>query len=330
MKYFKKDIKSDKIVCLLCKHYCHLGDGQIGLCGVNQNVDSKLVNLVYSHPSVINVDPVEKKPLYHFLPGSMALSVGTVGCNFKCPFCQNWNISQSKDIDTNTIITPQDMIKLAKKYKCNSIAYTYNEPTVFYPYAKDIGVLAKENGIKNIFVSNGFESEEVIKDMKLWLDGANIDLKSWNDEYYKKVLKGGLESVKNNIIGMKKEGIWVEVTTLLIDGENDNDEDIRAMAEFLYNEVGSETPWHLSAFHPDYKMKDRSFTAIQTLQKAYEIAKKVGLKYVYIGNIAMHNDTICPQCGKLLIDRISYDVVKNEIREGRCPDCGRAIEGVWR
>jgi len=329
MKYYKRDANNKKIICLLCKHYCRLKKGQIGACGVNQNINCELKNLVYGHPSAINIDPIEKKPLYHFLPGTLAFSLGTVGCNFKCPFCQNWTISQTSKIDKTNNFPPELIVNLAIKYGCNSIAYTYNEPTVFYPYAKDIGVLAKKRGIKNIFVTNGFESFNVIEDMASWVDAANIDLKSWDEEYYKKVLKGGLQDVKECIKSMKKNGIWVEVTTLLIEGQNDSDKDIEEMAKFLYNEAGAETPWHLSAFHPDYKMKTTPRTKLQTLQRAYNIAKSVGMKYVYLGNVPIHNNTICPKCGEILIERDLYRIVKNELTLGKCPKCNTRIEGVW-
>jgi len=328
MKYYKT-LPNEKIECILCRHYCQLKEGQIGICGINKNTNSSLENLVYAHPSALNVDPVEKKPLYHFLPGTLALSLGTVGCNFTCPFCQNWGISQSKNIDKSVTITPEQMVDLAKQHKCSSIAYTYNEPTIFYPYAKDIGVIAKEEGIKNIFVSNGFESSEVVKDMASWLDGANIDLKSWDERYYKRVLKGGLEAVKDTIKTMVSEGIWVEVTTLLIEGENDSKKELEEMASFIAS-VGKWIPWHLSAFHPDYKMKDHNFTGLETLKKAYDIAKKAGLYYVYLGNVPVHGDTYCPKCGELLIDRTGYSVTLNKIKDGKCPKCGREIEGVWQ
>jgi len=253
MKYYEI-LENGKIKCILCRHYCQLKEGQVGICGVNKNENKKLKNLVYSHPSALNTDPVEKKPLYHFLPGSLALSLGTVGCNFACPFCQNWGISQSKKIDKSISITPSQMVELAKKHKCKSIAYTYNEPTVFYPYARDIGILAKEQGIKNIFVSNGFESPQIIKDMHLWLDGANIDLKSWNEKYYKNILKGGLEAVKDTLRRMVEENIWVEVTTLLIEGENDSQKELEEMATFIAEDLGRHVPWHLSAFHPDFRL----------------------------------------------------------------------------
>ena len=329
MKYYEK-LQNNKIKCILCRHYCQLKEGQIGICGVNKNKNGKLINLAYSHPSALNVDPVEKKPLFHFLPGTLALSLGTVGCNFACPFCQNWGISQSKNIDKSVSISPTQMVKLAKKYKCSSIAYTYNEPTIFYPYAKDIGVLAKEQGIKNIFVSNGFESPAVVKDMANWLDGANIDLKSWDEKYYKKVLKGGLEAVKDTLRLMISEGIWVEVTTLLIEGDNDSQKELEEMATFIADELGRFVPWHLSAFHPDYKMKDHVYTKVETLQKAYNIAKKAGLYYVYLGNVSLPQDTYCPKCGELLIDRSGYNVTLNKIKNTKCPKCEREIEGVWQ
>ena len=223
MQYYEKLEGKEKIKCILCRHYCQLKEGQVGICGVNKNVNSELKNLVYGHPVALNVDPVEKKPLYHLLPGSTALSFGTVGCNFKCPFCQNWDISQETHVNTSIEVTPKRMVELALEHGCKSIAYTYNEPTIFYPYAKDIGVIAKEKGLKNIFVSNGFETPQIIEDMRSWLDAANIDLKSWDDGYYKKILKGGLEEVKETLRQIVDSGIWVEVTTLLIEGENDSD-----------------------------------------------------------------------------------------------------------
>ena len=329
MKYYRVSQNKHKITCLLCKHYCQLANNQVGVCGVNQNVNGELKNLVYGYPVALNIDPIEKKPLYHFLPGSLALSFGTVGCNFKCPFCQNWNISQTHDINKNIKVSPDEMVELAFEHNCKSIAYTYNEPTIFYPYAKDIGLIAKERGLKNIFVSNGFETQEIIKDMPNWLDAANIDLKSWDEKYYKKILKGGLEAVKDTLRLMANEGIWIEVTTLLIEGENDKNEQLEEMAEFIAGELGDFVPWHLSAFHPDYKMKDHNTTELKTLQRAYAIAKKAGLHYVYLGNVAVSGDTYCPNCGKLLIDRTGYSVTVNNIIQGCCPNCNTIIEGVW-
>ena len=330
MNYYKNLEKSNKIMCMLCQHFCQLKEGQVGICGVNKNENGALKTLVYGHPSALNLDPVEKKPMYHLLPGISALSLGTVGCNFKCPFCQNWQISQEHSVDTSVNISPQKMVDLAIKNGAASIAYTYNEPTLFYSYAKDIGVIAREKGLKNIFVTNGFESEEVVKDMASWLDAANVDLKSWDDAYYKKVLKGRLEAVKETLRNMLKEGIWVEVTTLLIEGDNDSDADLKAMAAFIADELGKHVPWHLSAFHPDYKMQDHESTKLQTLERAKKIALEAGLEYVYLGNVPVHGDTYCPDCGTLLIDRTGYSVTQNNLVDGHCPKCNRAIEGVWK
>jgi pyruvate formate lyase activating enzyme len=330
MKYYKKVPDKEKIICLLCRHYCQIKENQVGICGVNKNVKQELETIVYGHPVALNVDPIEKKPLYHLLPDSRVLSFGTVGCNFKCPFCQNWDISQEKKVDKSIKVSPKEMVDMALKHGSKSIAYTYNEPTIFYPYAKDIGVIAKEKGLKNIFVSNGFESPEIIKDMSSWLDAANIDLKSWDEAYYKKMLKGGLEGVKDTLRLMVDEGIWVEVTTLLIEGENDSDKDLEEMAQFIANDLGRYVPWHLSAFHPSYKMQDHQSTGLNTLKRASDIAKKAGLYYVYMGNVPVDANTYCPDCGELLIERSGYLVRVNNLIDGSCPKCKKEIQGVWK
>ena len=319
-----------RIICNLCYHNCKLQESQIGVCGVNQNVNGRLKTLVYGHPVAIHMDPIEKKPLYHFLPASNVLSFGTVGCNFQCPFCQNWDISQNKNIDKETEVSPEQMLELAVENGAKSIAYTYNEPTIFYPYAKDIGVIAKKQGIKNIFVSNGFESAEMVKDMSSWVDAANIDLKSWDDKYYKKILKGGLEEVKDTLRNLVENGIWTEVTTLLIPGENDSDAQLEAMARFIAEELGTYVPWHLSAFYPNYKMQDHEATGLATLKRAQDIGIKAGLEYIYLGNVGVENDTICPVCSELVIERKGYGHIDNRLRDGKCPICKTYIEGVWK
>jgi pyruvate formate lyase activating enzyme len=329
MQYYKKVEGKESIVCLLCRHACKLKEGQTGICGVNQNKEGALKTLVYGHPIALNVDPVEKKPLYHLLPGSKVLSFGTVGCNFKCPFCQNWDISQTNIINESIEVSPEQMVELAIKEGASAIAYTYNEPTIFYPYAKDIGLLAKEKGLKNIFVSNGFETPEIIEDMATWVDAANIDLKSWDESYYKKVLKGGLEAVKDTLRRMVKAGIWVEVTTLLIEGDNDSDEALTQMASFIADDLGVDVPWHLSAFYPNYKMSEHQATGIATLQRAEQIGKKAGLKHIYLGNVPIAGNTYCPECDTLLIDRTGYNVTTNRLQDGRCPHCSKSIAGVW-
>ena len=328
MQYYKV-LNENTIKCLLCRHHCHIKERKTGICGVNKNENNKLVNLVYNHPAALNIDPIEKKPLYHVLPGSKILSIGTVGCNFKCPFCQNWQISQTNVID-NSIgeVTPYDMMNIVAKYKCDGVAYTYNEPSIFYPYAKDIGELVALKGAINIFVTNGYESEEELEDMD-WVDAMNIDLKSFNKEYYKKELKGNLEYVLDTIKKAYEKGIWIEITTLLIEGVNNSNEEVNKMAEFIAS-VSKDIPWHLSAFHPDYKMKDVEFTKMDTLQKAYEIGKKQGLNYIYLGNVDVADITYCPKCGYDIIVRNRYEVVKNEItKDGECPKCNTKIAGLW-
>jgi len=322
--------ENGKIVCNLCQHACELKEGQVGICGVNQNVESSLKTLVYGHPVAVHVDPVEKKPLYHLLPNSKVLSFGTVGCNFKCPFCQNWDISQSKEVNEAVAVSPEQMVDLAIEHGARSIAYTYNEPTIFYPYAKDIGLIAKERGIKNIFVTNGFESAAMVDDMASWVDAANVDLKSWDESYYKKVLKGGLEEVKATLKRMVARGIWVEVTTLLIEGHNDSEEQIRAMARFIAQELGTHVPWHLSAFYPNYKMKEHDATKLATLLKAKAIGEEESLQYIYLGNIGVEGTTKCPHCQTLLISRNGYAEVANHMKGDRCPACSNIIEGVWK
>ncbi len=319
----------DRIVCQLCRHYCRLKDDQVGICGVNANDGGRLHNLVYGKISALNVDPIEKKPLYHFLPGSTALSLGTVGCNMKCPFCQNWQISQRRDLDGSQEVTPRQIVDLALQYGSKTIAYTYNEPTIFYPFARDTAILAHEAGLKNVFVSNGMESPEVLHDMSGFIDGFNIDLKSFNREYYKKTLKGSLDWVLDTMKIIKEQGMWLEVTTLIVPGDNDSDEELRQIAGFIADELDWFTPWHISAFHPDYKVQDRGPTPAQTLERAHKIGEEAGLKYIYMGNVLSDAKTYCPACGELLIDRVGYQIHINRLVDGHCPACGREIEGVF-
>jgi pyruvate formate lyase activating enzyme len=320
----------ERIICQLCRHYCQLKENQIGLCGVNKNEEGRLKNLVYGKVSALHVDPIEKKPLYHFLPGSMALSLGTVGCNLQCPFCQNWQISQTSELDTSTEISPEKLVVLARENGCQTIAYTYNEPTIFYPFAKETARLAKAQGIKNIFVSNGMETPEMIAEMQGVIDGFNIDLKSFDPEYYKKYLKGSLEGVLDTLKRLVQQGFWVEVTTLIVPGDNDSDEELHQIAAFIAEELGLSVPWHISAFSPNYKVEDKSYTPLSTLQRAKEIGESHGLHYIYMGNILSDSSTYCPQCHTVLIERQGYTVTENRLREGACPVCQREIEGVWR
>ncbi len=327
MKYYKEE--NGKQICLLCSYYCHLKPNQIGICGVNKNIDNKIECLVYGHISAFNIDPIEKKPLYHFLPNSKSLSLGTVGCNFKCSFCQNHGISQEKNIDKSRYISPKEIVQIALNKKCESISYTYNEPTIFYPFAKDIALEAKKFGIKSVFVTNGFESSEVIEDMKGLIDAVNVDLKSFNENYYKKELGGNLQQVLENLIHFKKNNIWVEVTTLVIPTKNDSKEELYKIANFIKQNLGEETPWHISAFHPDYKELSLNNTPFEKLKEAFDIGKKVGLKNVYIGNIGYENNTYCSFCNELLLSREYYKIKKNIVKNASCPKCKTKLQGVF-
>jgi len=299
------------------------------VCGVNKNIDGKIECLVYGYPSAMNIDPIEKKPLYHFLPQSHSLSLGTVGCNFRCSFCQNWSLSQEKKINKEQYFSPTDIVSLAKENRCRSISFTYNEPTIFYPYAKDIAIQAKKEGIKAVFVSNGFESKEVIEDMVGVIDAANIDLKCFNPKYYKK-LGGRLDEVLENLREFKNNNIWLEVTTLIVPTKNDSVEELTKIAIFIKEELGASTPWHISAFHPDYKELDLPRTSVDILKKAYEIGKRVGLNYVYIGNVGFSNHTLCPQCNEKLIERTYFETSINKLENGHCPNCDYQVEGVFK
>ncbi|MAD42162.1 MAG: AmmeMemoRadiSam system radical SAM enzyme [Arcobacter sp.] len=327
MKYYKKE--NDRLVCLLCSYYCKLKEGQVGICGVNKNVGTTVECLVYGYISALNADPIEKKPLYHFLPDTKVLSLGTVGCNFKCPFCQNHGISQEKKIDKSRYLSPKDVVTLALRNNCKSIAFTYNEPTIFYPYAKDIAIEAKKHGLKNVYVSNGFESSEVIDDMKGIIDAVNIDLKCFTQSYYKKELGGNLEQVLENLKHFKRNGIWLEITTLIVPTKNDSKEELHNIAKFIKNELDIYTPWHISAFHPDYKDLDLPHTSVESLKLAFDLGKKEGLKYVYIGNVNLGNNTSCPNCNEVLLKRYRFKTIENNIIGGNCPKCNYKVEGVF-
>ncbi len=301
---------------------------------VRENQGGKLYSLVYGKVVAANIDPVEKKPVYHFYPGHRSFSIATVGCNFRCSFCQNWDISQYPRDQGGGILgrdyTPEQVVKEAIASGCQSISYTYTEPTVSYEFTKDCGELAHKKGLKNIFVTNGFMTHEMIDDAK-FLDVARVDLKSFSDEYYKKVCGGRLDPVLDNLKYFKKKGKWVEVVTLLVPKQNDSDKEIRQIAEFISKELGPGTPWHISAFHPDYKMLDGQQTPLATMERAYKIGKEAGLHYIYVGNIEskLGRDTICPKCGETLIRRAWFDVLENKITGGKCSRCQNKIMGYF-
>jgi pyruvate formate lyase activating enzyme len=334
--YLARPLREGVVQCQTCEHFCAIPPGESGKCGVRLNQDGTLYLTVYGDAVALNLDPVEKKPLYHFLPGGEILSLGTFGCNFRCPFCQNWNISQEWARNEpperlGRIATPQLLVETCRRRGVPMIAYTYNEPTVFFEYTFDTAQMAHEQGLRNVYVSNGFMSQAALEKIAPYLDGINVDLKAFSEEFYRKQCGARLEPVKRNIRTIAQEtDIWIEVTTLLIPGLNDSDEELRAMAAWLA-EVDPEMPWHISAFHPDYQMLDRPPTPLARMTQAYEIGKAAGLKYVYLGNVmdAERSSTRCPDCGELLIRRHGYSVHERWEQRGVCPRCHQAIAGVW-
>lgn len=328
MKYFK-ELNGGRLVCLLCSHYCKLKKNQTGICGVNQNTNKKIECLVYGYIDALNIDPIEKKPLYHFLPGTKSLSLGTVGCNFKCDFCQNHTLSQRYNFSKENYFDAKSIVNLALKHQCKTISFTYNEPTIFYPYAKQIALYAKKHDIKSIFVSNGFFSKELTNDMVGVIDAFNIDLKSFNHRYYKKSLGGRLDEILQNIITLVKQNVHVEITTLIVPTQNDSKKELEDIVNFIKDYLRLDTPWHISAFYPNYKKMNLPKTSIDSLLDAYTLAKKVGLEYVYIGNASIENPTICPSCKRVLIQRNHFNVSKNLIKNNCCSYCKTKIKGVF-
>lgn len=335
--WLSKKLPSGKILCEACAQACTLHEGEYGICDVRKVEGGELRLLVYGLAAAVNIDPIEKKPMFHFIPKSRAFSMGTVGCNFSCKFCQNYDISQYPQEHHHEIrgqeYSPQKIVELALYNGCHSIAYTYNEPIVFFEYTYDTAKLAHAKGLKNIYVTSGYETKKSIDFLAPFLDGMNIDIKSFSDTFYKEICGARLKPVLEAVKYAHEKGIWIEITTLLIEGKNDSNEEIRNIAKFIAS-VDTSMPWHLSAFHPMYKMLDVGRTSSQTLHRAYKIAQEEGLKYVYVGNIddAGYESTYCPSCKEKVIERsgnIGQFVVNYLDRNGSCPNCGYQIEGVW-
>ena len=328
---FYEKLDDRAVRCTLCPNRCWLPEGVTGLCRVRQNIDGTLYSLVYNKPVSVNIDPIEKKPLYHFYPGTNILSLATVGCNLRCNFCQNWTISQSSPGDVQSyFVTPEEIIELAQEYKCKSIAFTYTEPTVFYEYMIDIAKCAHENDIKTVWVTCGYINEEPLRKLIPYLDAANIDLKGFSEDFYSTYTTGTLEPVLRTIEICKEEGLYFEITNLVIPNANDDPEMIRDMCIWLKENIGTEYPLHFSRFSPQFKLTNRPPTPVKTLEKAYEIAKDVGLEYVYIGNVVTASeDTFCPNCGKKIIDRYGFSVQEIHITDGKCGFCGYEIFGEF-
>lgn len=326
-------VGNKKVQCNLCAHRCKINEGKKGICLVRENRDGILYTLVYGRTISQAIDPIEKKPLFNFYPGTTAYSIATVGCNFKCQFCQNWEISQmvrDKHLVMGNEASPELIVENAKRYGSKSIAYTYTEPTIFFEYAYDTAKLAHEADIKNVFVTNGYMTEEALKEINSYLDAANVDLKSFSDDFYRKLCGARLQPVLDTLKLMKKLGIWVEVTTLIIPSLNDSPDELGKIAKFIVNELGEETPWHISRFYPSYNLKDKPPTPIDTIHKAREIGLNEGLKYVYEGNVpdSKGESTYCPNCKNLVIKRWGYQITKKDTKDGICQNCGFKIDGA--
>jgi pyruvate formate lyase activating enzyme len=319
------------VQCELCPNGCVLGNGQHSRCRTRMNKDGKLYSIVYGRPCAVHVDPIEKKPFFHFLPGTTAFSIATAGCVLSCKFCQNWQISQARPEDTDTYDLPPDrVVKAAMRYESKSITYTYTEPTVFYEYMYDTAVLAKKSGIRNTMHSCGYINEKPLRKLSKYLSAADIDLKSFTEDFYNRICNGSLKPVLHSLVTLKEEGIWLEVTNLVIPTLNDNIKAIGEMSRWMVKNLGADIPLHFSRFFPNYKLNNLPPTPIETLTDARKAAMDAGLKFVYIGNIRHEAEsTFCPHCKKMLIERIGYFVKQNNIVNGKCKFCGTSIPGIW-
>ncbi len=320
-------LAKESVHCCLCAHRCKIAEGGFGICRVRQNREGKLYSLVYAKPVAVHIDPIEKKPLYHFFPGSLAYSIATLGCNFQCGFCQNWQISQQASRDNGSQqLLPQEVVNEAKAANCLSISYTYTEPTVFFEYAYETAKLAKTQGLYNNFVTNGYMSKEAIETIAPYLDAANIDLKSFRNDFYVNNCKAKLQPVLDSIKLMKELGIWIEITTLIIPGENDSQKELRAIAEFIAD-LDKSIPWHISRFHPDYKFMNHKPTSLEILKKAKTIGQDCGLGYVYLGNVLEDSEANCSACKKHLTKRFKIEISQNKVKHKKCSFCGQNLAG---
>ena len=322
-----------RVLCTLCPRYCRMHDGQAGFCFIRRNRGGELVTIGYGRTTGFAVDPIEKKPLNHFLPGTRILSFGTAGCNLGCKFCQNWNISKARTDDMNSVtIAPEDVVALARERDCPSIAYTYNDPVIFAEYVIDVSRAARAAGIRNVAVTAGYIAPEARSEFYRYIDAANVDLKGFTEGFYHRLTLSHLEPVLDTLLWLRHESnVWLEITTLLIPDHNDGDEELRAECDWIAENLGPDVPLHFTAFHPDYRLTGVPRTPLATVQRARRIAREAGLHYVYVGNVLdpEGQSTCCPGCGALLVRRGWHDVSLCRIEMGQCFDCGRRIPGVF-
>ena len=329
---FYDKLPEKEIKCKLCPKECEIGDRERGWCGVRENRDGTYYTLVYGNPCTINPDPIEKKPFFHFLPGTWAYSIATAGCNLNCKFCQNWEISQSRPEDTkNYRLSPSDVAAEVKQFECKSVAYTYSEPTVYYEYMTDTAKLVRKAGIRNVVVSAGFINPEPLKLLCKNVDAIKIDLKSFRNEFYNKICSAELKPVLNTLKTIKASGVWCEIVYLVVPTLNDSDAELRDTARWIYDNMGPDVPFHLSRFSPMYQLKSLPPTKIERLNTARQMAMDIGLRYVYVGNVAGNpgENTYCPKCKKEAIRRQGYVIRQMNIVDGKCKWCGEKIPGVW-
>jgi len=323
----------ENVQCNICPNQCILEENERSICRNKINKNGKLYTLAYGNPCAVHIDPIEKKPLFHYLPGTLSFSIATTGCNFRCLNCQNWEISQAKPEETQNIeMFPEDVVKNALAYSCTSIAYTYSEPIAFYEYMYDTSKIAKENGIKNLWITNGSINEDASRDLCKYIDAANVDLKSFKEEIYNNLNSGRLQPVLNTLKILKEEKKWFEITNLVIPNYTDDINMIKEMCEWLVKNIGKNYPLHFSRFHPDYKLSHLQPTPVKILEEARKYAMDIGLNFVYIGNVPGHEgqNTYCPKCEKILIERKGYSIIQNNIENDACKFCGEKIPGVWK
>jgi pyruvate formate lyase activating enzyme len=326
-------LEGNTVQCQLCPNYCVLKSGKKGRCGTRLNAYGKLYTIVYARPVAVHIDPIEKKPFAHFLPKTASFSIATAGCNLGCNFCQNWQISQSRPEDAESMVLPPlEAVSQAKKYKCATIAYTYTEPTVFYEYMLDTAKMAKAYGVRNVMHTCGYINPKPLKELLQYMDAVNVDLKGFSEEFYVTMCSGHLDPVLETIKNIKKAGVWLEITNLVIPGKNDDPKMIRDMCVWIRKNVGADTPLYFSAFTPQYKLTGLPPTPVKTLEDAQKIAKEAGLHYAYIGNVYGHagESTICPKCNKVIITRQGFNTLEVDLVGGKCKYCGYKIAGVWK
>jgi len=328
-----KGLENQQVQCQLCNFRCRIAAGELGRCQVRRNIEGKLYSLNYHAVCSAQVDPIEKKPLFHFQPGQRSFSIAAVGCNFQCDFCQNWQISQSPRLQKELrggSVTPEEVVSQAKAYQCGSIAYTYTEPTVFMELCADCGRLARQENLANVFVSNGYMTIEALEYARDFLDAINVDLKAFTEDFYHQRCQASLKPVRESLRHIARQtDIWLEVTTLVIPGLNDSAEELKQIAEFIAGELGEQVPWHVSRFYPNFELTDTPATPVETLARAYELGKQAGLHYIYVGNMPGfgHESTYCHKCGELLIERTGYHIGRFNLIDGACPGCGEKMAG---